>query len=332
MRVFVAGAAGAIGRRLTPLLVQAGHRVTGMTRSPQKAGLIRAAGATPVVVDALDAARVMQAVREAAPEAIIHELTSIPADLDVRHFDQAFALTNRLRTEGLDHLIAAGQKAGCRRFLAQSFAGWPYAREGGFVKTEEDPLDPDPPRALRSTLRAIRYLERAVTGIPQADGIVLRYGSLYGPGNTLGSGGALLQQVCQRRLPIVGGGTGVWSFLHIDDAAFATLRALDSAAPGIYNIVDNEPAPVSEWLSTLAAAVGAKPPLQISAWLGRLAIGEHGVILMTDVRGASNAKARRELSWKPRWSTWREGFWGGLSDDHAGGSPLIGSMTRARYA
>ena len=314
MKVFVAGATGAIGQRLIPMLVQAGHQVTGMTRSPRKAERVRAAGAIPVVADALDAGAVMRAVREAAPEAIVHELTSLPANLDIRHFDSAFAITNRLRTEGLDNLIAAAREAGCRRFIAQSFAGWRYAPQGGPVTTEQDPLDANQPRALRSTVEAIRYLEQATTGLPDMAGIVLRYGAFYGPGNTIGAGGALLEQVKKRRVPLIGGGAGIWSFLHIDDAARATVIALESAAAsGVYNIVDDEPAPVSEWLPALAEAVGAKLPLRIPKWLGRLAVGEHGVIIMTEVRGASNAKARRELSWQPRWSTWREGFQKGLS-------------------
>lgn len=322
MRVFVAGATGAIGRRLVPMLVQAGHQVTAMTRSPRKVESIRAAGATPVVADALDAGAVKQAVRQASPEAIIHELTALPANLDLRHFARDFAVTNRLRTEGLDNLIAPARDAGCRRLLAQSFAGWPYARQGGPVKTEEDPLDPNPPPAFRATLAAIRYLERAVAAESGMAGIVLRYGAFYGPGNAIGAGGALLDQVRKRRVPVVGGGTGVWSFIHIDDAARATVRALQQAAPGVYNVVDDEPAPVSVWLPALAAAVGARPPFRVPAWLARLAIGSLGVVAMTEVRGASNAKAKRELAWKPVWSSWREGFRNGLAEwPPAGTSP-----------
>lgn len=326
MRVFVAGATGAIGSRLVPLLVEAGHQVTGMTRSSHKTEQIRAAGATPVVADALDREAVMRAVSAVAPEAIVHELTAIPDKLDIRNFDRVFALTNRLRTEGLDNLIAAGREAGCQRIVAQSYAGWVYAREGGPVKTEEDRLDPNPPAGIRSTFEAIRYLEETVTKLSGMTGIALRYGGFYGPGNTLGAGGAMLEEIRKRRVPIVGSGAGVWSFIHIDDAARATVRALEAGSPGIYNIVDDEPAPVSEWLPALAAAVGAKPPFRIPAWLGRLVIGEHGVIMMTEVRGASNAKAKRELSWQPLWPTWREGFRKGLAGDARARSGPSGSV------
>jgi nucleoside-diphosphate-sugar epimerase len=332
MRVFVAGATGAIGSRLVPLLVEAGHQVTGMTRSSHKADEIRAAGATPVVADALDRNAVMQAVTAAAPEAIVHELTAIPDKLDIRNFDRVFALTNRLRTEGLDNLIAAGREAGCRRIVAQSYAGWVYAREGGPVKTEQDRVDQNPPAGVRKTFEAIRYLEQTVTKISDMVGIALRYGGFYGPGNTLGAGGAMVEEVRKRRVPIVGGGGGIWSFIHIDDAARATVRALEAGSPGIYNIVDDDPAPVSEWLPALAEAVGAKPPLRIPAWLGRLLIGEHGVIMMTEVRGASNAKAKRELSWQPLWPTWRDGFRKGLADDlrvRSGPSGSVGQQHTA---
>jgi 2-alkyl-3-oxoalkanoate reductase len=314
MKVLVAGAAGAIGRRLVPLLVQAGHQVTGLTRSSKNDAQIRAAGAAPVIADALDRDAVMRAVEQASPEAMIHELTAIPGKLDIRHFGRDFAVTNRLRTEGLDRLIAAGRAVGCRRMLAQSYAGWTFAREGGPAKSEEEPLDPNPPRELRSTLEAIRYLEKTVTGLSFMTGIALRYGGFYGPGTSVAADGGMVVEVRKRRVPIVGDGAGVWSFVHIDDAALATLRALERGDTGVYNIVDDEPARVSEWLPALAEAVGAKPPLRLPAWLGRLAIGKHGVSMMTEVRGASNAKAKRDLGWKPLWPTWREGFRRGLSD------------------
>jgi len=272
------------------------------------------AGAEAVVVDALNAGDLMKAVAHARPEVIIHQLTAIPPDLDLRKFGEQFRLTNRLRTEGTDNLLTAAQAAGVRRFVAQSYAGWPYARTGGAVKTENDPLDPNPPAAFREILRAIQYLESTVMNASEIDGLVLRYGGFYGPGNTLGEGGTMLEQVRRRKVPIIGGGTGVWSFIHIDDAARATVAAVERGAPGIYNIVDDEPAPVSEWLSTLARILGAKSPLRLPAWLGRLAIGEHGVVMMTQVRGASNQKAKRELGWQPRWATWRDGFRNGLSD------------------
>lgn len=314
MRVFLAGATGAIGKRLIPLLRQAGHSVTGMTRSPSKADALRDAGAEVAIVDALNAADVASAVKAARPEVIIHELTAIPQAFDVRRFAQQFAQTNRLRVEGTDHLLSAAQSAGVRRFVAQSYAGWTYARTGGPVKNENDPLDPSPPAAFREAFNAIQHLESAVLRANGIEGIVLRYGGFYGPGNALGEGGAIVEQVRHRRFPIVGAGTGIWSFIHIDDAARATVAAVDRGAPGIYNIVDDDPAPVSQWLPALAQSLGAQPPMRLPAWLGRLVIGEHGVIMMTEVRGASNEKAKRALDWRPLWSAWREGFKDGLSD------------------
>jgi nucleoside-diphosphate-sugar epimerase len=312
MRILVAGATGAVGRQLLPVLVGAGHEVFGMTRSPDKLDAIRGAGGIPVIADALDGAAVLSATRHAMPEVVVHELTAIPPRLDIRKFDREFALTNRLRREGTDHLLDASRAVGARRFVAQSFAGWPYAREGGPVKSEEDPLDPDPPPALGPTLAALRYLEAKVTGVGAMDGMVLRYGWFYGPGTSIGAGGSVVEDVRRRRLPLVAGGTAVWSFIHVEDAARATLAAIERGRPGIYNIVDDEPAPVAEWLPALAAAVGAKPPLRIPAWLARLVIGRHGLAMMTEIRGASNAKARRELVWAPDWPSWRRGFERGL--------------------
>jgi nucleoside-diphosphate-sugar epimerase len=313
MRVFVAGASGAIGRQLVPALVQAGHSVVAMTRSPGKADAIRASGAEPVTADALDAKAVIAAVREAAPEVVVHELTALPSRLNLRRFDRAFALTNRLRREGTDNLLTAARVAGARRLVAQSFTGWPYAREGGPVKTEEDPLDPDPPSGFRDTLAAIRYLEETVLTAEGLEGLALRYGPFYGPGTSLGEGGSIVEDVRRRRVPIVGSGAGTWSFAHIEDAALATMAAVERGAPGIYNVVDDEPAPVSEWLPALAEAIGAMPPRRVPAWLARPLIGAHGVVMMTEIRGASNAKAKRELGWQPKWSSWREGFRNGLS-------------------
>jgi nucleoside-diphosphate-sugar epimerase len=283
-----------------------------MTRRPAKAAGLRATGADPVVADALDREAVLAAVTAARPEVVVHELTDLAAMRDFRKVDQGFAATNRLRTEGTDHLLAAARAAGARRFVAQSFAGWPFARTGGPVKTEDDPLDPDPPAALRPTLDAIRHLEAAVLGADGMEGVVLRYGGFYGPGTSAGEGGYMLEDLRRRRFPMVGAGTGVWSFVHIDDAATATLAALERGAPGIYQIVDDDPAPVSEWLPALAAAVGAPPPRRVPAWLGRLLGGEHAVVLMTEVRGASNAKAKRELGWRPAHPSWRQGFRTGL--------------------
>jgi 2-alkyl-3-oxoalkanoate reductase len=311
MRVFVAGASGAIGGRLVPMLMEAGHAVVAMTRTADKADAIRASGAEPVLADALDADSVGAAVRAAEPEAVVHQLTALSSMTgNPRKFAEDFALTNRLRTEGTDHLLAAARVAGARRFVAQSYAGWPYAREGGPVKSEDDPLDPDAPAAARDALDAMRYLDRIVPGAEGIEGVVLRYGGFYGPGTGIARGeeSALIEAIRKRRFPVVGGGTGVWSFVHIDDAASATLAALDRGAPGIYNVVDDDPAPVSEWLPALADAIGAKPPRRVPTWIGRLAGGEMAVSLMTQVRGASNAKAKRELGWQPEHPSWREGF------------------------
>jgi 2-alkyl-3-oxoalkanoate reductase len=313
MKVFVAGASGAIGKRLVPVLVKAGHAVFGMTHSPVKAAAIRAAGAEPVIADALDAQAVMTSVKSAQPDAVIHELTAIPSRLNFRKVNREFALTDRLRTEGTDNLLAAARAAGTRRFVAQSFAGWPYARQGGPVKTEKDPLDSDPPPALRRTLEAIRHLETAVLGAQGMQGVVLRYAGFYGPGTSLGEGGFILDDIRKRRFPIVGRGSGIWSFIHIHDAAQATVAALQRGAPGVYNIADDEPAPVSEWLPFLAAAIGAPGPRHVPHFLAKLFVGEQGVMMMTEVRGVSNAKAKRELAWQPRWSSWRDGFRRGLS-------------------
>lgn len=306
MRIFIAGATGAIGKRLVPLLVAMEHEVTGTTRSADKAALLRAAGAEPVVVDALDREAVIGAVRDAAPDVVVHQLTALPP-LPGRNFDAAFALTNRLRTEGLDHLLEA---AGGRRVIAQSYTGWPFARDGGPVKTEEDRLDPTPRASMRESLAAIRHVEAAV---PAAGGLVLRYGALYGPGTGLAASGEIAELVRKRRFPIVGNGTGVWSFTHIDDAATATLAAIERGAPGTYNVVDDEPAAVAEWLPDLASVLGAKPPRRVPTWLGRLAAGEAVVGAMTDVRGAANAKAKRELGWQPAYPSWRDGFRSGLA-------------------
>jgi nucleoside-diphosphate-sugar epimerase len=266
------------------------------------------------VADALDPESVAQAVGEAEPEAIVHQLTALSGPLDMRHIDRFFATTNRLRTEGTDHLLAAGRAVGARRFVAQSYAGWPFARTGGPVKSEDDPLDSDPPEALRDTLEAIRHLEQAVTGADWADGIVLRYGGFYGPGTSVTSDphAEMVEPILQRKFPVIGNGSGVWSFVHIEDAAAATLTAIERGEPGIYNVVDDEPAPVREWLPALASAIGAKPPRRVPRWLGRLAAGSAATVMMTDIRGASNEKAKRELGWHPRYASWRQGFAGGL--------------------
>jgi nucleoside-diphosphate-sugar epimerase len=309
MKVLVAGSSGALGRQLLPRLKENGHEVHGMTRSAAKADAVRALGATPVLADALDPDQVAAAVAEARPEAIVHELTALSGSIDMRHFDRDFELTNRLRTEATDHLLAAGRTVGVRRFLAQSFAGWPYAREGGPVKDEEAPLDPDPAPSMRQGFEAIQHLERAVTGADWTEGIVLRYGGFYGPGTSMNlDGGEHAELIRRRRFPVVGDGAGVWSFVQIEDAAEATVAALERGHRGIYNIVDDEPAPVSEWLPEMARALGAKPPRHVPRWLGRLLAGETAVVMMTESRGASNAKAKRELGWQPRHPSWRQGL------------------------
>jgi nucleoside-diphosphate-sugar epimerase len=309
MRVFLAGAAGAIGRRLIPQLVAAGHEVTATTTSAGKVDVLRDLGATPVIVDGLDAAAVGEAVARARPDAIVHQMTALSGKPDLRRFDRTFAKTNELRTTGTENLLAAARAADVGRFVAQSYAGWPYAATGGPVKTEDDALEPDIPANQRETLEAIRFLERSVAEAP-LDGIVLRYGGFYGPG----ASEPMVDVVRKRRFPIVGDGGGVWSFVHLDDAASATVAALERGRPGVYNVVDDEPAPVREWLPAFAAAVGAKPPHRVPVWLGRIAAGDVGVRMMTEVRGASNAKARAELGWVPRWRSWREGFRHGLAD------------------
>ena len=310
MKVFVAGAAGAIGAQLIPQLVDHGHDVVGMTRSPSKGRLVAALGARPVVADALDREAVGRAVAEAAPEVVVHELTAIGGKLNMRRIDRLMAPTNRLRVEGTDNLLAAAEAVGARRFVAQSYTGWPFARVGGPVKTESDPLDPDPPAALRETLRAIRHVERAVTQIRWAEGIVLRYGNFYGPGTGISADpdAPMTSAVRKRQFPLVGDGGGVWSFVHLDDAASATVLALERGAPGVYNVVDDEPAPVREWLPVLAEALGAKPPRRFPRWLARIAAGEAATVWMTEIRGASNLKSKRELGWEPQHRSWRTGF------------------------
>jgi 2-alkyl-3-oxoalkanoate reductase len=317
MRIFLAGATGAIGGRLVPLLLEAGHEVTGTTRSPAKADMLRAAGAEPVIADGLDRDAIVAAIAAARPDAIVHQLTALGDLTSLRNLDGAFALTNRLRTEGTDNLLAGAREAGTRRFVAQSFTGWPYARTGGPVKTEDDPLDPDPVPSMSKTLAAIRRLEQTVT---QAGGIALRYGGFYGPGTGLTPGGDQVELIRKRRFPIVGDGGGVWSFIHIDDAAAATLAALERGTPGAtYNVVDDDPAPVREWLPALAAAAGAKPPRRLPRWLARVVAGESVATMMTEIRGASNAKAKRELGWEPAHPSWREGFRAALQGRQDGG-------------
>lgn len=312
MKVFVAGATGAIGRRLVPLLISNGHTVIGTTRTTAKVDALHAAGATAVVLDVLDRAAVNEALKSAMPEVVVHQSTALSGFTDFRKFDEGFALTNRLRTEGTDNLIAVMKELKIRRLVAQSYAGLPHARTGGPVKTEEEPLDQNPPNAARRTLAAIFHLENAVLHTEGIEGTVLRYGGYYGPGTSLSEGGFQVEGIRRRLFPLVGKGTGVTSFIHIDDAAAATVAAIEKGKPGLYNIVDDDPAPVSEWLPALAAAIGAKPPRRVPPWVARLFVGEFGVILMTEARGASNGKAKRELDWRPVYSSWRDGFRRGL--------------------
>jgi nucleoside-diphosphate-sugar epimerase len=309
MKVLVAGASGALGKQLVPRLVADGHEVVGTTRSESKLALLRELGATGMVADLLDPEQVAHVVAEAEPEAIIHQLTALNRAFDIKHFDRTFEETNRLRTEATDHLLAAGRAVGVKRFIAQSYTSWPFARTGGAVKTEDDPLDPNPPAAMRQSLEAIRHVESAVTGADWTVGIVLRYGGFYGPGTSLSAeGGEQIEAIRKRKFPLVGDGGGVWSFIHIEDAAEATVAALARGRRGIYNIVDDDPAPVAEWLPVAARAVGAPAPRHVPRWLGRIAAGEAGVVMMTEVRGASNEKAKRELGWAPRHASWRQGF------------------------
>jgi nucleoside-diphosphate-sugar epimerase len=308
MRIFVAGATGAVGRTLIPALLSAGHVVTGMTRSPEKADAIRRAGAEPVVADGLNARAVRAAVISARPEVIIDQMTDLATVTDLRHFDRAFANTNRLRIEGTDHLLAAAREADVKRFIAQSFCGWSFSREGGAVTAETDAPDPDPPQELTGTMDALGYLEQMVTKSIHLEGIVLRYGSFYGPDTGMFSR-AMIDELRHRRVPLIGNGAGWWSFVHVDDAASAAVAAIEHGKPGqIYNIADDEPAQVSEWLPALAGILGAKPPFHIPVWLGRFLAGEHLVAMMTQVRAASNAKAKQELGWRPAYPSWRQGF------------------------
>lgn len=307
MRVLVAGATGAVGRCLVPLLAAAGHTVVGLTRTAAKAEVIRQLGAEPAIVDGLDREAIHRVVQRTRPEVVVHEMTALTGVADLRRFDRAFALTNRLRTEATDHLIAAAIATGVRRLVAQSYCGWPYARTGGPIKSESDPLDPSPPRQMRRALDAIRHLETTVIGAPGLAGIVLRYGAFYGP-NTGMLMSAVLDQIRGRRLPLIGDGGGWWSFLHVEDAAAATLVAVERGAAGLYNVTDDEPAPVRDWLPVLARLVGAKPPMRVPTILARILAGSPVVTMMTESRAGSNAKAKRELGWQPLHASWRDGF------------------------
>jgi nucleoside-diphosphate-sugar epimerase len=307
MRVFLAGASGAIGRQLVPRLVAAGHEVHGMTRSESKRATLQELGAVPVVADALDADQVAAAVARARPDVIVDQLTAIPESIDMRHVEREFEPTNRLRTEGTDHLLSAGQAVGVKRFVAQSnIAG--YAMAGTAVKSEEDPFASDPDSPAAANVTAIRHLEEVVLGASWTEGIALRYGWFYGPGTSMAPGTEIYEMVRKRKFPLVGDGGAVWSFIHIADAAEATVAAIEQGSRGVYNVVDDEPTKVSEWLPALAAQLGAKQPRRVPRFLGRLFGGEFAVAMMTELRGASNAKAKRELAWQPVYPSWRQGL------------------------
>jgi nucleoside-diphosphate-sugar epimerase len=310
MRVFVAGGTGVVGPRLVAQLVARGHEVTATTTSPAKLDLLAQLGAGGVVMDGLDEVSVGEAVAKARPDAIVHEMTGRSVGhagtSDMKHFDRWFATTNRLRTEGTDHLLAAAEATGVSHVVAQSYAGWNGIRQGGWVKTEEDPLDPETGTGFSKGAEAIRHVEDVVV---KAGGAILRHGTLYGPG-VLDSQIELLRK---RQFPLVGGGTGYCSWVHLDDAASAAVLAVEQKAKGVFNIVDDEPAPASEWLPYLAACAGAKRPMRVPKWLARLLAGDVVVTMMTEGRGFSNAKAKRELGWKPCYPSWRQGFKEGLA-------------------
>jgi nucleoside-diphosphate-sugar epimerase len=324
MRVFVAGASGAIGRHLVPQLIEQQHEVIGTYITPDNEERLRTWGATPVRLDLLDAEAVRNAVLDAQPDAIVHQATALADLKDFKHFDRSFALTNRLRTAGTDALVAAAREAGVRRIVAQSYASPRYIREGGPVKTEDDPVDPNPVPAMQESYAAMRHLEEVVT---QAGGIVLRYGGFYGDASD-----ALPGPVRKRQFPIVGEGGGVTSFIHLYDAAAATVLALEHNGPAIYNIVDDEPAPVREWLPFLASVLGAKPPWHVPPWVAKLFVGDAGVMMATTSRGASNAKAKRELGWTPRYASWREGFVAAYGSAELADGRSAGSATRTPHS
>jgi nucleoside-diphosphate-sugar epimerase len=320
MRVFLVGASGAIGTRLVPQLIEHGHEVVGTVRSPRNAERVRTLGAEPVVLDLLDRRAVRKAVLEAQPEAIVHEATALADATWGRNFDKVFAGTNALRTKGTDALLAAAREAGVRRFVAQSFASYRYVREGGPVKTEDDPLDPTPPANARQSWAAMADLDRKVT---EAGGIILRYGVFYGAAND-----GLIEPVRKRQYPLVGDGGGITSWIHLEDAAAATVLALERDGPAIYNVVDDEPAPVREWLPVFVQALGAKPPRHVPTWLARLFAGEAAVVMSTEARGASNAKAKRELGWTLRYPSWRQGFPKVYARSAVPAAPRIGEPAR----
>lgn len=301
-----------VGRFLLPHLVEDGHEVVALVRTTDKAEAVEATGAEVAFADAFNSEELTAAIRRAEPEVIIHHLTALTGTGNFKKFDEEFALTNRFRTEVTDAMLAAARTVGTRRFIAQSFCGWPFAREGGPVKSEDDPLDPDPPASFSKSLAAIRYLEDTVERTEDLQALALRFGIFYGPGTGIAEDGSIVELVRKRRMPIVGDGAGIWSFIHMQDVARATVAAMHHGEPGTYNIVDDEPAPVSTWLPALAEAVGAKPPYNVPVWLAKLMIGDGGVSMMTKIRGGSNAKAKREFGWQPIYPSWRRGFVDGI--------------------
>jgi nucleoside-diphosphate-sugar epimerase len=312
MKVLVAGATGGLGRSLVPQLIAAGHEVTGMTRSESGASSVRSFGADAVLADGLDAAAVRAAVEKVRPEVVVHQMTALKGGIDFKHFDDSFAMTNRLRTEGTDNLLAASQAAGVRRFVVQSYAGWNLQHGGSATKTEADPLDPNPVPAQQQTMAGIKHLESAVLNADGIEGVALRYASFYGPTGDIGKGGSMVEMIQKRRVPIIGDGTGVWSFIHYDDAASATVKAVESDVTGVFQIADDDPAQAAVWLPEFARILGAKAPRHVPAWLGRLAVGDVGVAAFTEIRGADNTLAKQTFGWQPGYASWREGFREGL--------------------
>ena len=308
MKILVAGATGVVGARLLPLLVSRGHDVAGISRSPGSADAIAATGARPYAADALDQAELVAAAMDFAPEVVVNQLTALGPQPDTSKFDRAFAKTNRLRTEGGRNLIAAARAVRARRYVAQSFCGWPYARSGGPIKSEDDPLDADPPKELRGSLQAIRQLEDDVTSLSDIEGVVLRYGNFYGPGTVFASDGSFIGDLRRRRIPLVGSAGGIFSFAHVEDVASATARAIEGKQTGLFNVVDDDPAPVREWLPYLAATVGTRAPLQLPGWLMRLVMPEHLYVMMTEIRGGSNRRFKETFGWQPKYPSWRQGF------------------------
>ena len=314
MKIFVAGSTGVVGKILVPQLIEQDHEVFALVRNSQKSKDVEVVGAKAVIANALDKIELTESIKKTEPEVVIHQLTSLSnVSGNFKKFDEEFALTNRFRTEVTDTLISAARLVGTRRFIAQSFCGWPFAREGSPIKIEEDSLDSDPPTGFRKTLQAIKHLEKAVKSVTDFEALALRYGIFYGPGTGFSKDGPIAELLRKHKMPIVGNGNGVWSFIHINDAVSATVNAISQGKPGIYNIVDDEPVPVKSWLPYLAEILESKPPSKIPAWIAKLIIGNAGVSMMTQIRGGSNVKAKRELSWKPVYSSWRQGFKEGLS-------------------